>query len=147
MKTKQIIFSYIKNGATEKTKSILDEIVNVGGFEILEMKPFLFNEARAKRFYEEHKEKPFFEGLWKFTIEVPVLVMVLTHPTSEDVIADFRKFIGATDPNKAELGTIRERYGDKETYARGIPANAIHASDSHENAVRECKLVGFLGYE
>lgn len=143
MKTKQITFSYIKDGATEKSAEILEQIVKVGGFQILAMKPFQFNEARAKRFYEEHKEKQFFKGLWLYTIQAPVLVMILTHPTSEDVVRDFRNFIGSTNPNKAEVGTIREKYGNKELYEKGIPANAIHGSDSRANAIREIKLVAF----
>lgn len=142
MKT-PITFSYIKNGATHQSARILEQIVNVGGFQILEMKPFQFDSARARSFYAEHKDRPYFEGLWKYTTEVPVLTMLLTHPTSQDVVGDFRKFIGATDPNKAEVGTIRERYGDKEAYAMGLPSNAIHGSDSRESAIREAKLVGF----
>ena len=144
MKNKRgITFSYIKNGATEKSAEILHQITEFGGFEILAMKPFQFNEAHAKQFYEELKEKPFFLSLWQFTVETPVLAMILTHPTSQDVIGDFRKLIGSTDPNKAETGTVRELYGNKKAYKNGIPANAIHGSDSHESAIREIKLIGF----
>ncbi len=140
MKTKKITFSYIKNGATDKSAEILEQIQN-GGFKTLAIKIFEFNEEIAKEFYAEHKEKSFFTGLWQFTVEKPVLAMIITHPSSEDVIGDFRKLIGATDPNKAEPGTIRELYGDKEAYKKGIPSNAIHASDSHESAIREIKLI------
>ena len=101
---------------------------------------FSGSNTTAKRFYEEHKEKSFFKTLWQFTIESPVLLLILTHPTSVDVVGDFRKFIGSTDPNKAEIGTIRERYGNKEEYARGFPSNAIHGSDSHESAIREIRI-------
>lgn len=141
MKNKRgITFSYIKHGATEKSAEITKQIQEAG-FKILAMKPFNFNEARAKRFYEELQDKPFFPKLWQFTIEEPVLAMILTHPTSQDVIGDFRKLIGATDPNKAEVGTIRNLYGDKEGYKNGIPANAIHGSDSHASAIKETKML------
>jgi nucleoside-diphosphate kinase len=86
---------------------------------------------QAESFYEVHRGKPFFEGLVDFMISGPVVVLILKH---ENAVDEFRKLIGATDPNKAEPGTIRK------TFAVSLKMNAIHGSDSDENAVREANF-------
>ncbi len=119
-------FSIIKPDAvrTGKTGPIL-AMMNETGFEIAAMKMVKMTTAQAEAFYAVHKGKPFFEGLIEFMTSGPVLVMVLKH---ENAVEDFRKLIGATDPAKAEPGTIRR------TYAVSVQMNAVHGSDSDENA-------------
>lgn len=122
-------FSIIKPNAvrTGKTGPIL-AMMNEAGFEISAMKMVRMTTNQAESFYSVHKEKPFFEGLIEFMISGPVFVMVLKH---ENAVEEFRKLIGATDPAKAEPGTIRKMF------AVSVQMNAVHGSDSDENAVRE----------
>ena len=122
-------FSIIKPDAvrTGKTGPIL-AMINEAGFEISAMKMVHMTTLLAESFYEVHKEKSFFEGLIEFMTSGPVFVMVLKH---ENAIEEFRKLIGATDPAKAEPGTIRKMF------AVSVQMNAVHGSDSDENAARE----------
>jgi nucleoside-diphosphate kinase len=83
---------------------------------------------QAESFYEVHNTKPFFNDLVEFMISGPVVVMILRH---EGAINAFRKLIGATDPAKADAGTIRKLFGVS------LQMNAVHGSDSDENALRE----------
>jgi nucleoside-diphosphate kinase len=124
-----ITFSIIKPNAirTGKTGPIL-AMINEGGFEISAIKMVQMTMQQAQAFYEVHTGKPFFEELVEFMTSGPVVVMILRH---ENAVEEFRKLIGATDPNKAEQGTIRK------TFAVSLKMNAIHGSDSDENAVRE----------
>lgn len=124
-----ITFSIIKPNAvrTGKTGPIL-AMINEAGFEIAAMKMVRMTIPQAEAFYAVHKGKPFFEGLVEFMTSGPVFVMILKH---ENAVEEFRKLIGATDPNKAEPGTIRK------TFAVSVQMNAVHGSDSDENAVRE----------
>jgi nucleoside-diphosphate kinase len=103
-------------------------MINEAGFEITAMKMLKMTQEQAESFYEVHRGKPFYESLVEFMISGPVFVMILKH---ENAVEDFRKLIGATDPAKAEPGTIRE------LYAVSVQMNAVHGSDSDENAVRE----------
>ena len=125
-------FSIIKPNAVRTGKSgpIL-AMINEAGFEISAMKMVRMTKEQAETFYEVHKEKSFFEGLIEFMTSGPVLVMVLKH---ENAVEEFRKLIGATDPNKAEQGTIRR------TFAVSVQMNAVHGSDSDENAQREANF-------
>ncbi|MDD3737011.1 MAG: nucleoside-diphosphate kinase, partial [Bacteroidales bacterium] len=84
--------------------------------------------AQAEGFYAVHRERPFFEGLVEFMSTGPVMVMVLRHP---DAVERFRSLIGTTDPAKAAPGTIRAEYGTT------VQRNAVHGSDSAENAFKE----------
>jgi nucleoside-diphosphate kinase len=122
-------FSIIKPNAvrTGKTGPIL-AMINEAGFEITALKMVRISKEQAEIFYEVHRERPFFEGLVEFMSSGPVLVMILRH---ENAVEEFRKLIGATDPVKAEPGTIRK------LYAVSVQMNAIHGSDSDENAERE----------
>jgi nucleoside-diphosphate kinase len=122
-------FSIIKPDAvrTGKTGPIL-AMINEGGFEIAAMRMVKMTTAQAETFYSVHKGKKFFDSLIEFMTSGPVVVMILRHANAVD---DFRKLMGATDPNKADNGTIRK------TFAVSIQMNAIHGSDSNENAVIE----------
>ncbi len=83
---------------------------------------------QAESFYAVHSERPFFDGLVEFMSSGPVFVMILRH---DNAVEEFRKLIGATDPAKAEPGTIRK------IFAVSVQMNAVHGSDSDENAERE----------
>lgn len=122
-------FSIIKPNAvrTGKTGPIL-AMINESGFEIEAMRLVKLTVQQAETFYSVHRGKSFFEGLIEFMTSGPVVVMILRH---EDAVDQFRKLIGATDPAKAEPGTIRR------TFAVSVQMNAVHGSDSPENAVRE----------
>jgi nucleoside-diphosphate kinase len=131
-------FSIIKPNAvrTGKTGPIL-AMINEGGFEIAAMRMVKLTTPQAESFYSVHKGKPFFEGLIEFMTSGPVVVMILTH---ENAVEQFRKLIGATDPAKAEPGTIRK------TFAISVQMNAVHGSDSIENAAIEANFF-FSGIE
>jgi len=122
-------FSIIKPNAvrTGKTGPIL-AMINEAGFEIAAMKMVKMTLEQAQSFYAVHKERPFFDGLVEFMTSGPVFVMILRH---ENAVEEFRKLIGATDPAKAEPGTIRK------LFAVSVQMNAVHGSDSDENAEKE----------
>ena len=133
-----ITFSIIKPNAvrTGKTGPIL-AMINEGGFEIEAMKMIRITKPQAESFYSIHRGKPFFEGLVDFMTSGPVVVMILRH---DNAVAEFRKLIGATDPGKAEPGTIRRNF------AVSVQMNAVHGSDSSENARIEADFF-FSGIE
>jgi nucleoside-diphosphate kinase len=122
-------FSIIKPNSvrTGKTGPILS-MINESGFEISAMRMVRMTLPQAESFYSVHKDKTFFESLVEFMTSGPVVVMILKH---KNAVEEFRKLIGSTDPNKAEPGTIRK------TFAVSVQMNAIHGSDSIENAKRE----------
>lgn len=124
-----ITFTIIKPDAVKNghTGAIINDFIQAG-FKISAMKYLQLTEANAGAFYEVHKERPFYADLVKFMISGPVVVAVLE---KDNAVEDFRKLIGATDPAKAEAGTIRQKY------AQSIDANAVHGSDSNENAAIE----------
>jgi nucleoside-diphosphate kinase len=124
-----LTLSIIKPNAvrTGKIGPIL-AMINEAGFEIVAMKMVKIAPEQAADFYVVHKDKPFFDGLIEFMISGPVFVMILKH---KNAVEEFRKLIGATDPAKAEQGTIRK------LFAVSVQMNAIHGSDSDENAKRE----------
>ena len=131
-------FSIIKPNAvrTGKTGPIL-AMINEGGFEIAAMRMVKLTLPQAESFYSIHKGKPFFDDLIEFMTSGPVVVMILKH---ENAVDQFRKLIGATDPAKAEPGTIRK------TFAVSVQMNAVHGSDSVENAIKEADFF-FSGIE
>ena len=131
-------FSIIKPNAvrTGKTGPIL-AMINEGGFEIAAMRMVKMTLPQAESFYSVHKGKPFFDGLIEFMTSGPVVVMILRH---ENAVDEFRKLIGETDPTKAEPGTIRK------TFAVSVQMNAVHGSDSVENAIKEANFF-FSGVE
>jgi len=104
--------------------SILNDII-AGGFKIVALKYIKLTPESAGNFYAVHKERPFYADLVKFMTSGPIVAAILE---KENAVEDFRKLIGATDPKKADEGTIRNKY------AESIEANAVHGSDSDENA-------------
>ncbi len=104
--------------------AILNDII-AGGFKIIAMKYIQLSQENAGNFYAVHKERPFYGELVQFMTSGPIVAAILE---KDNAVEDFRKLIGATDPSKAEEGTIRNKY------AKSIDANAIHGSDSDENA-------------
>jgi len=117
--------------AAGRTGAILARLEDEG-FVVRVLKRLQLTEGQVRAFYEVHRERPFFEGLVRFMTEGPVVVAALER---EDAVVHLRKTMGATDSRKAEPGTIRNLHGTD------IERNAIHGSDSVENAARE---VGFF---
>lgn len=104
--------------------AILD-MISKAGFRIVAMKQTKLSVEKAGEFYAIHKEKPFYNDLVAFMSSGPIIAAILE---KENAVAGFRKLIGATDPSKADEGTIRK------LYATSIGENAVHGSDSDENA-------------
>jgi nucleoside-diphosphate kinase len=114
----------VANGHAGK---ILDHITQAG-FKVIALKYTRLSQEMAGDFYGIHRERPFFNDLVSFMTSGPIYAAILE---KDNAVADFRNIIGATDPAKAEAGTIRN------LYAKSIDANAIHGSDSDENAAIE----------
>ena len=102
--------------------------INEAGFRIVAMKYTRLTPERAGEFYAIHKDRPFYNDLVKYMSSGPIVAAILE---KNNAVEDFRKLIGATDPAKAEKGTIRN------LFAKSIDANAMHGSDSDENADME----------
>lgn len=116
----------IKPDAVEKKKAgAILAMLEESGFSILACKRTHLTRAVAEGFYAVHKARPFFGELVEFMTRSPVFVAVLER---EDAVAQYRKVMGATDPAKADEGTIRKRFG------ANVGENAVHGSDSLENA-------------
>ena len=125
-------FTMIKPDAVEDgyIGLIIDKIINSGfKFKFLKMNTLSIKEAQ--KFYEIHKDRPFFNELVSFITRGPVVVAVIE---KENAVQEFRKLIGSTNPSEAEDGTIRK------IYAKSVGENAIHGSDSDENAILESKF-------
>jgi nucleoside-diphosphate kinase len=131
-------FTMIKPDATSKgyTGAILDQIIKAG-FSVKAMKWIHLSPAQAGSFYEVHKERPFYQELVDFMSSGPIVAAILE---KENAVADFRTLIGATNPAQAEEGTIRKKF------AASIGENAVHGSDSDENAAIEGNFF-FAGLE
>lgn len=121
--------SIVKPDAVRARKlgAILD-MIEGADLTIVATKMVQLDPGKAEGFYAVHRERPFFKGLVKFMTSGPVVVSVIE---GEDAIARYRKLMGATDPAKAEPGTIRKKF------ATDIEQNAVHGSDSAENARTE----------
>ena len=119
-------FTMIKPDATSKghTGAILDQIIKAG-FCVKAMKWIQLSKAQAGEFYAVHKERPFYGELVDFMCSGPIVAAILE---KENAVADFRTLIGATNFKDAAEGTIRKKY------ATSIGENAVHGSDSDENA-------------
>ncbi|MSQ38042.1 MAG: nucleoside-diphosphate kinase [Chitinophagaceae bacterium] len=119
-------FTMIKPDATSKgyTGAILDQIIKAG-FSVKAMKWTKLTVEQAGQFYEVHKERPFYGELVAFMSSGPIVAAILE---KDKAVADFRKLIGATNPAQAEEGTIRKNF------AASMGENAVHGSDSDENA-------------
>lgn len=125
-------FTMIKPDATSKgyTGAILDQIIKAG-FSVKAMKWIHLSPAQAGTFYEVHKERPFYQELVDFMSSGPIVAAILE---KDNAVADFRTLIGATNPAQAEEGTIRKKF------AASIGENAVHGSDSDENAAIEASF-------
>lgn len=112
-------------------KNVIGKIIDrfeTNGLRIAAMKKIQLSKDDAAKFYEVHKERPFFNDLVEYMTSGPVVVMVLE---GENAVAKNRELMGATDPKEAAPGTIRA------DFAESIEANAVHGSDSLENAQKE----------
>ncbi len=102
--------------------------IEEAGFRIVAIRKVHLTPEEAGKFYEVHKERPFYGELCEYMSSNPIIPMIME---KENAVVDFRELIGATDPAKAAEGTIRKRF------ARSLSSNAIHGSDSDENAAIE----------
>ena len=121
-----ITFTMIKPEAVEagNTGAILNKI-ETSGFRIVAMKKVILSKERAGQFYEVHKERSFYSELVEYMSSGPIIAAILE---KNNAVADFRELIGATDPSEAKPGTIRHEFAE----SKG--KNAVHGSDSDENA-------------
>jgi nucleoside-diphosphate kinase len=127
-----ITFTMIKPDAYGAGNSgAIIKMIEEAGFQISAMKLTHLTASTAGAFYEVHKERPFYKDLVSYMSSGPIVAMVLR---KANAVEDFRKLIGATDPSKAADGTIRK------LFAKSIEANAIHGSDSDENAAIEASF-------
>ena len=128
MSTEQTL-SIIKPDATSRNiTGQVNSMIEKSGLKIIGQKRIKLTEETAGKFYEVHKERPFFQDLVSFMISGPVVVQVLQ---GENAVSLYRKVMGATNPEEAEVGTIRKEF------ALSIEANSVHGSDSIENAKKE----------
>lgn len=119
-------FTMIKPDAVESGNiGNIIQLITDAGFQIKAMKYTRLTEAQAKEFYAVHKERPFYQELVDYMISGPIVAAILE---KDNAVADFRKLIGATDPTEAEEGTVRKLYAESKA------KNAVHGSDSDENA-------------
>lgn len=127
--TGNITLTMIKPMAVQKgyIGPILAKIAE-GGFRIAAMKYTMLTPEQAKKFYEVHKDRPFYNDLVNFMSSGPIVAAILE---KENAVEAYRNYIGATNPEKAEPGTIRALYGTS------LEKNAVHGSDSDENAQME----------
>lgn len=116
----------IKPDAVEDGNSgSIIQMIEKAGFRVVALKKTQLTPERAGQFYEVHKERPFYNDLCRYMSSGPIIPMILE---KQNAVADFRTLIGATNPANADEGTIRK------LFAKSIEANAIHGSDSDENA-------------
>ena len=121
--------SIIKPDATSRNiTGQVNSIIEKSGLKIIGQKRIKLTKETAGKFYEVHKERPFFKDLVSFMVSGPVIVQVLQ---GENAVALYRKVMGATNLQDAEVGTIRKEF------ALSIEANSVHGSDSIENAKKE----------
>ncbi len=132
MELSKLTFAMIKPDAVSQnnTGKIID-MIEKNGFEIVRMHKAILAKDLAEEFYEEHKEKPFYNELVEFVTSGPVIIMALYH---NDAINEWRKLIGATNPKDAAPGTIRNLFGTD------IGKNAVHGSLDLESAAKELDL-------
>lgn len=125
-------FSIIKPDATERNLAgKINLYLETAGLKIVAQKMVYLSEDQAKKFYAEHSERPFFGSLISYMTSAPVVLQVLK---GENAVLKNRKIMGATNPEDAEIGTIRK------DFAKNIEANSIHGSDSLESAKREIEF-------
>ena len=121
--------SIIKPDAVERNlDNEIKEMFKNKGFSIAKEKKIQIEKSEAEKFYKVHETKPFYNELCNYLSSGPIVVMVLK---KQNAILEYRKLMGATDPLKAEVGTIRKEFGIS------IDKNSVHGSDSPENAKTE----------
>ena len=119
-------FTMVKPDAVDEGHSgAILKMIEEAGFRIVAMKMVKLTKERAEQFYEVHKERPFYGSLCDYMSSGHIIAVILE---KENAVIDFRKLIGATYPADAEEGTIRK------LYAKSMESNAVHGSDSDENA-------------
>src|SRR6476659_4046659 len=124
--------SIIKPDATARNQTgAVNALIERAGLRIVAQKRVRWTRAQAEKFYEVHKARPFYADLVKFMTSGPIVVQVLE---GESAVKRYRDVMGATDPVKAEKGTIRKEL------AESIERNSVHGSDSEENAAVEIAL-------
>lgn len=122
-------FSIIKPDATRRNLTgAVNAVIEEAGLRIVGQRRIRMSKAQAEKFYEIHKERPFYGELVEFMTSGPVVVQVLE---GENAVAKHREVMGATDPAKAAEGTIRRRFSES------VGENSVHGSDSPENARME----------
>lgn len=134
-----LTLSIIKPGAVSRNVSgQINALIETAGFKIVAQKMLKLSKAQAEKFYEVHKSMPFYNDLCTIMSSGRIIVQVLEG--NDNAVARYREIMGATDPLKAENGTIRKLFGIN------IDDNAVHGSDSNENAKREISFF-FSDYE
>lgn len=122
-------FSILKPDATERNLTgAINAIIEKAGLRIVAQKRVRISREQAEKFYAVHRERPFFGELVDFMMSGPVVVQVLE---GDNAIAKYREVMGATDPTKAAVGTIRK------LHAKSIGENSVHGSDAPDTALRE----------
>ena len=122
-------FSIIKPDATKRNiTGSINKIIEENNLRIIAQKRIHLSTEQAEKFYDVHKEKPFFKDLIEYMTSEPVIVQVIE---GDNAITKYRKVMGATNPENAEEGTIRK------IHALNVQENSVHGSDSEENAIKE----------
>ncbi|MDQ0462829.1 nucleoside-diphosphate kinase [Caulobacter ginsengisoli] len=122
-------FSILKPDATERNLTgAVNAVIEAAGLRIVGQRRIHMSQAQAEKFYEVHKERPFFGELVEFMTRSPVVVQVLE---GDNAVARYREVMGATNPANADEGTIRK------LFAQSVGENTVHGSDSAENAAIE----------
>ena len=128
-------FSIIKPDATRRNLTgKVNAVIEDAGLRIVAQRRIRLSQAQAEKFYEVHKERPFYGELVEFMTSAPVVVQVLE---GEDAVAKYREVMGATNPAQAAEGTIRK------LYAVSVGENSVHGSDSADNA--KIEIAQFFG--
>ena len=125
----QRTFSIIKPDATKRNiTGSINKIIEENNLRIIAQKRIQLSSEQAEKFYDVHKEKPFFKDLVEYMTSEPVIVQVIE---GDNAITKYREVMGATNPENAEEGTIRK------IHALNVQENSVHGSDSEENAIKE----------
>lgn len=125
-------FSIIKPDATKRNiTGNINKVIEENGLRIIAQKRIFLTNQQAEDFYAVHKDRPFFNDLINYMTSEPVVIQVLS---GENCVENYRKIMGATNPENAEEGTIRK------LFALNVQENSVHGSDSKENAEIEIKF-------
>lgn len=129
-------FAMIKpNAVQDRVTGEIIRLIELNGFAIARMEKKQLTKKEAEDFYQEHKNRPFFKDLVHFMTSGPVIILKLEKP---DAIIQWRTLMGATNPERADVGTLRKMFGEDITH------NAVHGSDSDANAARELAFFNLL---